>query len=209
MLNIDPQQTADWLEARVGSLGASKIGEAIATLKRGGRMKASEDLMLELAAERLTGCPAKQHNPLRWGIDHEDEARQAYAFLTNAAVAAAGLVRHPTIMNAHASPDALIGEDGGLEIKCPTSATHLKTLLADAIPEERLPQLLWNLACTGRQWWDFASYDPRFPEGLTLFVKRLERDDKAIEAIEAEAMSFLAELDAKLAALAERYGPLE
>jgi len=203
---LAPQDTAEWIAARVGSLGASKIGDALSRLKRtGDRTKAALDLMYELAAERLTGQPARRVNPMQWGIDHEDEARAAYAFLTNEPVVRVGLIPHPTIPHAHASPDSLVGEDGGLEIKCPTSSTHLQTLLADAVPEDHLPQAYWGMACTGRAFWDFVSYDPRFPPGLQFFVKRIERNEEAIATMEYEARVFLVDIEAKLAALAERY----
>jgi hypothetical protein len=204
------QRSKDWDLARAGSLGASKIGEALSRLKRSGeRTKAAEDLMYEIAAERLTGVPAKRVNALWWGVEHEDEARAAYAFLTNAPVVKIGLIPHPTIANAHASPDSLVGDDGGLELKCPTSATHLRTLLEDAVPEEHLPQIHWNLACSGRAWWDFVSYDPRFIDGrLHFFQKRVMRDDTVITEMENHARAFLAELEDKLMALEARY-PLE
>jgi len=206
------QRSPEWFQARCGSLGGSKVKDAFSRLKRAPheRMQVAVDFMVELAAERLTGVPAKRVNALTWGRDHEDEARAAYAFLTNLEVVPVALIPHPTIANAHASPDSLVGDEGGLEIKCPTSATHLKTLLEDAVPEEHLPQVYWNLACAGpaRRWWDFVSYDPRFPPDMRLFVKRVERDDAAIAAQEAEAVSFLEEVEGKLTALRERY-PLE
>jgi YqaJ-like viral recombinase domain len=198
-----------FLQARCGSLGASKVREAFSRLKRGGeRTKAAEELMYEIAAERLTGVPAKRVNAMWWGTQHEEEARSSYAFLTNLPVVKVGPIPHPTIANAHASPDSLVGDDGGVEFKCPTSATHLKTLLADAIPEEHLPQIHWNMACSGRAWWDFVSYDPRFPEGLQFFQQRVMRDETAIASMEAEAAAFLAELENKLKALDAR-SPLE
>lgn len=203
------QRSPEWFAARTGSLGASKVKDAFARLKKGGgRMQVAVDLMYELAAERLTGVPARRVNARDWGRQQEDEARAAYAFLTNLEVVQVALIPHPTIPNAHASPDSLVGDEGGLEIKAPTSATHLKTLLEDAVPEEHLPQVYWNLACAGpsRKWWDFCSYDPRFidPE-MRLFVKRVERDDDEIARLEAEAVSFLEELQSKLASLRERY----
>jgi putative phage-type endonuclease len=200
-------RSEEWLLARCGSLGGSKIGTALSTLKRSGEpTKEALDFMYELAAERLTGVPAKRVNPLQWGKDHEDEARAYYAFSTNAAVVRVGLIPHPTIVNAHASPDALIGDDGGLEVKCPTSATHLQTLLAGAVPEDHMAQIYWNLACSGRAWWDFISYDPRFQDqDLQVFIRRVERDKAAIRKIEAQAVKWLAEVDLKLAALRERY----
>jgi predicted phage-related endonuclease len=199
------QRSPEWFAARVGSLGGSKVRDAFARLKKSGdRMQVAVDFMYELAAERLTQTPARRVNARDWGRDHEDEARASYAFLTNLDVVKVALIPHPTIANAHASPDSLVGDEGGLEIKCPTSATHLKTLLDDAVPEEHLAQVHWNLACAGptRRWWDFASYDPRFidPE-LRLFVKRVERNDDEIARLEAEATAFLADVDSVLSSI--------
>jgi hypothetical protein len=200
------QRSEEWFLARCGSLGASKIGEALSRLKRSGeRTKVASDLMYELAAERLTGVPAKRVNAAWWGAEHEDEARASYAFLTNLPVIKIGLIPHPTIEGAHASPDSLVGDDGGLEIKCPTSSVHLQTLLADAVPEEHLAHIQWNMACSGRRFWDFVSYDPRFPDGLQFFIKRVARDDAVIASMEADARDFLAELGSKLLALEKRY----
>ena len=213
---LDRQNTVDFYFDRLGSVGGSTVGDAIAVLKltkaerksgaKARRSKASLDFIYELAAEQITGLPAKLHNPLRWGVEHEDEARSAYEFVTNAEITRPGVIRHPRIANAHASPDAYVGDDGGVEFKCPTSAVHLRTLIEDVIPELHAPQLKWNLACSERRvWWDFCSYDPRFPEGLEFFVKRLERDQAAIARMEAEVEAFLAEVAGKKKALVERY----
>jgi putative phage-type endonuclease len=203
------QRSDEWFLARAGSLGASRIGVALGRLKRSGeRTAAAMDYLYELTAERVTGVPAKRSNPMYWGREHEDEARRAYAFLTNLPVVQVGLIPHPTIKGAHASPDSLVGEEGGLELKCPTSATHLRTLLDDVVPEDHLPQVYWNLACSGRKWWDFVSYDNRFPSNLQFFQKRVARDDAVIASMEAEARAFLAELGDKLGALRQRY-PME
>lgn len=203
------QRSEAWLLARAGSLGASKVRDAFSRLQKGGRAKIAEDLMWEIAAERLTGLPAKQVNARQWGVDHEAEARATYAFLTNLPVVEIGLIPHPTIPNTHASCDALVGDDGGLEIKAPTSAVHLKTLFYGVVPDEHLPQCYWGMACTGRAFWDFISYDPRFiDERLRFFQKRVMRDEAIIASMEAEARAFLAELEDKLKALEKRY-PVE
>jgi hypothetical protein len=202
----NPQDTEQWRLDRAGSLGASKIAVALARLKRSGeRTAAAEDFMYELAAERITGIPAKRVNPMYWGRELEDEARASYAFLTNLPVVQIGIIPHPTIEGAHASPDALVGDEGGLEIKCPTSGTHLRTLLEQAVPEDHLPQVHWAMACSGRQWWDFVSYDPRFPDPLQFFQKRVMRDTTIIAGMEAEALDFLGEVGAKLLKLDELY----
>jgi YqaJ-like viral recombinase domain len=214
MTNVDlVQRSPEWFDARCGSLGASVIGKALTRYKdpkkSAERPKEALDLMYEIAAERLTGIPARQVNALRWGNEHEAEARATYAFLTNAPLVRVGLIPHPTILNAHASPDSLIGDEGGLELKCPTSATHLKTLLTEEVPEDHLPQCYWGMACSGRAWWDFCSYDPRFTDDRQhIFVKRVERDEAIIATMEAEARAFLAELEDKLMRLDRRY-PVE
>jgi putative phage-type endonuclease len=200
------QRSDEWFEARCGSLGASKIGVALGRLKRTGeRNAAAMDFLYELAAEQLTGVPAKRSNPMYWGRDHEDEARASYAFLTNLPVVKVGLIMHPTIPDAHASPDSLVGDEGGLELKCPTSATHLRTLLEQVVPEDHLPQLHWAMACSGRAWWDFVSYDPRFPDRLQFFQRRVMRNEAVIASLEAEARDFLAEVGSKLLMIDELY----
>jgi putative phage-type endonuclease len=202
------QRSEEWFLARCGSLGGSKIKDALARLKKSGeRMQVAVDLQWELAAERITGVPAKRVNALWWGKEHEDEARRNYAFLTNLEVVKVAIIHHPAIAYAHASPDSLVGDEGGLEIKCPTSATHLKTLLEDAVPEEHLPQVQWNMACAGnaRRWWDFVSYDPRFPPEMQFFERRVLRDEAMISKLESEAIAFLADLDSILMAVRQRY----
>ena len=104
-----------------------------------------------------------------------------------------------------ASPDGLIGNDGLVEIKCPNTATHIKTLLGGAIPGEYRLQMMWQMACTGRKWCDFVSYDPRMPEDMRMFVSRLDRCDKSIADLEAEVRSFLAEVDATVSDLVSKY----
>lgn len=201
------QRSPEWLLAVCGSLGASRVGSAIAKLKTGARAKSSEDMMYEIAAERLTRRARGWENAAKWGAEHEPEARAAYSFLTNESVREIGLIPHPTIANAHASPDGLVGDDGGVELKCPTSATHLRTLVAGAVPEDHLPQLHWSMACSGRRWWDFVSFDPRFPGDLQMFVRRVQRDDAIIARMEADVRSFLADVEAVLTAVDDRGAP--
>ncbi|MBB5762114.1 putative phage-type endonuclease [Methylorubrum rhodesianum] len=208
MTDLDLVQGSDaWLEARVGSLGASRIAEAVARTKTGwGASRAN--LMAEMVAERLTGTPADRFTnaAMQWGTEKEPEARAAYEFLTDVDVALVGIVRHPTIAGTHASPDGLVGDDGLVEIKAPNSATHIDTLLGQKVPEKYVLQMNWQMACTGRRWCDFASYDPRLPEAMRLFVKRVERDDALIATLEKDIAAFLAELEEKVASLRALYG---
>ncbi|MDP3492789.1 MAG: YqaJ viral recombinase family protein, partial [Hyphomonadaceae bacterium] len=108
-----------------------------------------------------------------------------------------------------ASPDGLVGVDGLVEIKCPNTATHIDTLLMGGVAGTYVTQIQWQLACTGRAWCDFASYDPRLPAEMRLFVQRVDRDDAMIAELEREVQAFLAELDGKVIRLQALYGRAE
>lgn len=196
------QRSADWFAARCGSLGASSLHEAIARTKSG-YSASRANLLARLAVERLTGTPQEtyQNAAMQHGIATEPEARSAYAFYHDVDVEEIGIVLHPSIAGTHASPDGLVGEAGLVEIKCPNSATHLDFLLTGSIPDKYIVQMLWQMACTGRDWCDYASFDPRFPEDIRLSVERIERDNKRIGDLENEVIAFLGELETKLARL--------
>ena len=97
-------------------------------------------------------------------------------------------------MRAIWAKDGMAPSEGLVEIKCPKTATHVGYLKAGVVPADYQPQMLWQMACTGAQWCDFVSFDPRLPEGLQLFVIRFQRDEARIAAIEAEVRAFLAEV---------------
>lgn len=94
----------------------------------------------------------------------------------------------------HASPDGLVGDDGLVEIKCPSSAVHIDTLLGGAIDGKYVKQMQWQMACTGRAWCDFVSYDPRMPAEMQLHVERVHRDPQMISDLEMAVVLFLAEV---------------
>jgi hypothetical protein len=142
---------------------------------------------------------------MQWGTDKEPEARAAYCFMADVDVVEVGFIDHPTIAMTGASPDGLVGDDGMLEIKCPLTATHLDTLLGGVVPAKYFSQMQWQMACAGRQWCDFVSYDPRLPEPMRLFIQRVPRDADWLRATEEDVAAFLAELDAKIDALTARY----
>ena len=190
------QRTPEWFELRLGKVTASRIGDLMAKT-RSGYSTSRANYMTELAIQRLTGTVEQGFTSpaMQWGTDQESNARNAYSFFTDNAVQEVAFIKHPTIEQAGASPDGLVGDDGLVEIKCPNSATHLDTLLTGKINNKYLLQMQWQMACSGRKWCDFVSFDPRFPEDLKIFIKRVERDDKLIAEITAEVKKFLAELD--------------
>jgi putative phage-type endonuclease len=201
------QGTEAWRQARCGSLGASSVSDAGARIKTGWAASRA-NVMARLVLERLTGIPQDNYTnaAMQHGIATEPEARAAYQFETMAPVALVGLVKHPSIAGTHASPDGLVADDGLIEIKCPQPATHLDTLLGQYVSGKYVHQMQWQMACTGRAWCDFVSYSPAFPDPMRLYVQRVSRDDMKIAELEAQVREFLAELDAKLAALTSRYG---
>lgn len=202
------QGTGEWRQARCGSLGASRVADAIAKTKTGwGASRAN--LMAELIAERLTGEPAEgfTNSAMQWGTQTEPFARAAYEFRTDATVVEVGLIRHPTIAGTHASPDGLVGDDGMVEIKCPQTATHIETVLSRTVAGKYMTQMQWQMACAGRAWCDFISFDPRLPEDMRFFVSRVNRNDVLIASLEKDVTAFLAEVDEKIAALRAACAP--
>lgn len=204
------QGTPEWHALRVGKVTASRVADVIAKTKAGwGASRAN--YMAELIAERLTGEAAEKFTnaAMVWGTEKEPDARSAYEFFRDASVTEIAFVPHPSIAMTGASPDGLVGSDGLVEIKCPNTATHLDTLLSQSIPAKYVTQMLWQMEVSGRAWCDFVSYDPRLPETMSLFVKRVERDDKRISELRSSVVEFLEEVEQKMIALNRMYGARE
>jgi len=200
------QGSPEWHAARCGKVTASRVADVVTRTKTGwGASRAN--YMAELIAERLTGAPAERYTnaAMAWGTEKEPEARDLYAFMTDAEVVQVGFVEHPDIGMCGASPDGLVGDDGLIEIKAPNTSTHIDTLLGQTVPAKYVTQMQWQMACTGRQWCDFVSYDPRLPGSMRLFIKRVERDQAAIEEMSGEVIAFLVELNEKVGALTALY----
>lgn len=193
------QGSPEWFAARLGKVTASRVADVVARTKTGwGASRAN--YMAQLVAERLTGQPQESYTnaAMQWGIDTEPYARAAYEFFRDAEVKPAWFIAHPTIRECGASPDGLVGEDGLVEIKCPNTATHIETLLAPEAAGKYVIQMQWQMACAGRSWCDFVSFDPRMPEHLRLSVQRIARDDKQIKSLEQDVEQFLRELERKI-----------
>jgi putative phage-type endonuclease len=200
------QGSQEWLLERCGKATASRIADLMAKTKSGwGASRAN--YASQLICERLTGCiqPTFTNAAMIHGTETEPEARRAYEFFVDRDVQQVGFIPHPQIAMAGASPDGLVGDDGLLELKCPQSATHIETLLTGVIPDKYFKQMQFQLACTGREWCDFASYDNRLPERMRLFVKRVPRDREAIAEIEDAVVVFLTEIERTVEQLRARY----
>lgn len=205
-MNDITQNSPEWFQARIGKVTASRVADIIAKTKSG-YSTSRANYMAQLIAERLTGQVVETYTnaAMTRGLEVEPDARAAYVFHTDSDVTEVGFVEHPTIPMTGASPDGLIGADGLVEIKCPNTATHLDTLLGEPIPTKYITQMMWQMACTGRKWCDFVSFDPRLPEAMRLYVYRVTRDDALIENMEKSVREFLAETEKKVSDLTARY----
>ena len=199
MIEMMEQGTEEWFTIRIGKVTASRVADVIAKTKTG-YSATRDNYMAQLICERLTGLKGESFTnaAMQHGTDTEPLARAAYEALKDVLVDEVGFVPHPTIEMAGASPDGLVGDDGLLEIKCPNTATHIETLISKVVPGKYNTQMQFQMACTGRKWCDFVSFDNRLPEELQLFVMRVPRDEVFIRLIESEIVQFIAELDDKI-----------
>jgi len=177
---IDCEQGSDeWISARLGVPSASMFGKIITTQ---GKWSTQADAYInQLVAEKLTGeqTYVYQNEHMARGTELEPEARAMYEFIKEVEVNEVGFCLHDTL-DAGCSPDGLIAEDGGLEIKCPAPATHVEYLKAGVLPSKYKQQVMGCLWITGREWWDFVSYHPT----MKTLIVRVERDEEYITALE-------------------------
>ena len=202
MIEMMDQGTEEWFTIRIGKVTASRVADVIAKTKTG-YSATRDNYMAQLICERLTGLKGESFTnaAMQHGTDTEPLARAAYEAYADVLVDEVGFVPHPTILMAGASPDGLVGTEGLLEIKSPQTNTHIETLLSQSVPGKYNTQMQFQMACTGRQWCDFVSFDNRLPNELQLFVKRVPRDNDFIKQMEDEVVKFLNELDIKIAQL--------
>lgn len=193
------QGSPEWFAQRLGKVTASRIADVVGKTKSG-YGAARKNYMAQLICERLTGRAEEgfKSSPMQRGNDLEPKARAVYIIETGHDVTEAAMIDHPTIGMSGSSPDGLVNSDGLVEIKCPNTATHIDFLQSGKPKPEYLLQMLWQMACTGREWCDFVSYDDRLPEHLAYRCIRIERDNDKIAEIEAEVIAFLAELNEQI-----------
>jgi len=200
------QGSDEWFQARLGKATASRIKDVIAKTKSGPAATRA-NYLTELVIERITGVKEEgfTNGFMAWGTDQEPEARRRYESEKGILVQEIGFVDHPTIPMSGASPDGLVGSEGILEIKCPSTKTHIETLLADTIPPQYVAQVQWQMACTQRAWCDFVSFDPRMPENAQFFCVRVNADFDYIKTLEEEVVKFLAEVEETIKQLNRRF----
>ena len=174
----DEQGSPEWLASRLGRPSASMFGKLVTG---GGKPSGSaESYINEMIAERLTGRskPFFTNEHMERGNFLEPEARQAYEFITDFEVVETGFILDDS-QEFGCSPDGLVANDGGLEIKCPSDSVHVSYLRAGKVPAKYYQQVQGCMMITGREWWDFMSYHPEMPHLLV----RMKRNEKFIEAM--------------------------
>ena len=191
-----PQATPEWFQQRIGKLTASNMAAAMSYLKNGKESTERQKLKMQIVAERLTDIivPHYVTDAMEWGIETETEAKEAAAKLIGIEIKPCGFFDHPEIDNFGATPDGLIDDDGLIEIKCPTTTTHLSWLLENKVPDQHRPQMIAQLLCTGRRYCQFMSYDPRVPKRPILY-KRFAPSQAERDKVAQAAVLFLAEVD--------------
>jgi putative phage-type endonuclease len=198
------QGSEEWRLARCGHITASRLHDLIARGAKGKYLASRQDAMLAIIEERLTGVPVEvfETAAMRWGTETEPQAIALYGLMTGEDIEAVGYVPHPTIATAGASPDGLVGPVGLVEVKCPTTKTHLMYLLSrPAVPERYMTQMQWQMACAGRAWCDFVSFDPRLPPEYQMMVTRIHRHQAVIDALEAQVLEAEAEISSLMEVL--------
>ncbi len=174
----DEQGSPEWLASRLGRPSASNFGRLVTG--SGKPSSSAESYVNEMIAERLTGRskPFYTNEHMERGNALEPEAREAYEFITDFEVVETGFILHDS-QEFGCSPDGLVAEQGGLEIKCPSDSVHVSYLRAGKVPSKYYQQVQGCLWITGREWWDFMSYHPEMPHLLV----RAHRNEKYIEAM--------------------------
>lgn len=190
------QGTPEWFAIRAGIPTASEFDAVMAKGVKGAPSKTRRTYLLKTVGERLTGQPGDSYSNahMERGRLMEAEALAAYCLLTDAEVIRVGFILDAEL-RAGCSPDALVGDDGMVEIKTKLPHLQLALLLDGDMPSEHVAQVQGALAISGRSWCDFVSYWP----GLPIFIKRIERDEDyiaelrvAIQAFNADADTFVA-----------------
>lgn len=197
MIFHDVEQGSDeWKQLRIGKLTSSRVGVVMANDGKGFGDPAVR-LMVEIALERLIGYDPTDgftSSYMERGIALEPIARAAYEEETFSSVTNGGFFDHDTYGD---SPDGLVGDDGLVEIKVVTPAVHYQRIIHGGHDTAYTWQIVSHIDCTGRDWCDFVSYCPDFPEPKKLFIHRVNRSDvlDQIERLRVRRTQFLKRVD--------------
>lgn len=203
------QRSDEWAKYKLGKVSASNINRVLAKPKKRNQEESTTrgNYISQLAIEILTGKSAERqftNYNLERGTQLEPRARAAYELQSSEMVLTAGFIDHPRIPRFGCSPDGMVGDKGLCQIKCPILRIHyeyFKLAKIEKVPTEYFAQMQCELACTGREWNDFCSYNEEYPPEHRIVVTRLFRDDPFIKDMEAAVIAFNQEVDEMVADL--------
>lgn len=186
------QGDEQWFKDKAGKFSGSRFGALMSKTKSGAPTAGRQNLIIKLAIERLIGACVETYSNenMAAGIEGEPELIQAYEDDQLVVVESVDFIQHPTLAFVGCSPDGFIGSDGGLEGKFRAAeALHYDVLKRGFIQAGYRWQIQGSLWVTGREWWDYVSYHPIFPDPFKLAIVRVERNEKAIKELEAECIA--------------------
>jgi putative phage-type endonuclease len=189
------QGSAEWHKLRLGRITASKMKDVLSKGRGTDPSKAAETYMMELLAERLTGEPKPffENDAMRWGTETEPQARSMYELKSGNTVKEVSFIAEGEHLGV--SPDGLIGDDGMLEIKCPTTITQIRRALTDNYSKDYYEQIQMQLWIAGRKWCDFLSFDPRLDVDAGYLLQRVERDEEFINNMAEKSELLVAKMN--------------
>ena len=193
------QGSPEWHSLRLGKVTASRVVNVLPGVK-GKYLAGRKNYMSELICEILTGKHAEHFvsGPMQWGTDTEPLGRTGFEIETGLLVKEVAFATHPTIKDFGASPDGLIGDNSGIEIKCPETAQHIDVLLNHKVKRDYVIQMNVNMICTERNEWYYVDFDPRLPDKLSIVIIPFKKDPVLCAEIEMEVKKFLDEMNTKL-----------
>ena len=191
MITIDCEQLSpEWFAAKVGIPSAASFDQIVTT--KGEPSKSRQKYMYQLAGEIVLGSKVETYvnAAMQRGTELEPEARKAFEFIHEVVVKKVGFVFMDEQKRYGASPDGLLDEDAGLEMKCPQIQTHVGYLLDNKLPTDYFQQVQGGMLITGLNQWHFMSYYP----GMPPFIIRVDRNEGFCEKLKAELDIFCDEL---------------
>lgn len=203
IIRSEPQGSLEWLLARSGVVTASEFDNIVTGEFKARTGEMVRSYLARKVAEKWLGSTLAgfQSTDMEFGQILEERAIPYYELQTGETVTRVGLITNDegTI---GCSPDGLIGEKSGIEVKCVRPETHVKYLLNGILPKDYAPQVHGAMFVTGRSQWEFMSYARGFPP----FILTVQRDEEIIKAIGGAIDDFISELDAAMAKLTEING---
>lgn len=195
------QGCKEWLDLRLGKITASRVSDIMTNGKSGKPSKTSESYMIELISEILTGSQADFYvnSAIAWGNECEPQARAMYELENDVDVEEVAFIQLDEFVGV--SPDGLVGDNGLIEIKCPTSKKQIERALSDCYHAEYKAQIQMQLWVSGREWCDFVSFDPRVNGKASYLQERVYRDDEYIEDMKNRIGAFVELMKEKINSL--------